>query len=114
MRKVLFTAVLSVILLCVKAQVQEVWTATYSYNAGSLDVSTLSTLDQNGNLYIAGKTQNGNDERYMTIIKYNSDGVEQWKRILANSVELGGINPVAIAIHGNDIFVTATTNSFGT
>ncbi|MDZ7303928.1 MAG: SBBP repeat-containing protein [candidate division KSB1 bacterium] len=54
------------------------WVAGYNGSGDSTDVATALALDGSGNVYVAGWSwASGTNDDYV-IIKYNSEGIEQW------------------------------------
>jgi uncharacterized delta-60 repeat protein len=57
----------------------QMWVARYNGTANGDDFGAAIGVDANGNVYVSGSTL-GNDPpaSYAILIKYNSDGVQQW------------------------------------
>ncbi|MBL8006793.1 MAG: SBBP repeat-containing protein [Ignavibacteria bacterium] len=55
----------------------ELWVQRYNGTGNGADIANSVKTDQNGNVYVTGKSMNGlyND---FTTIKYNSGGIQQW------------------------------------
>ena len=59
------------------------WSARYNAISNNNDRSFGITLDNSGNVYIAGRTFNGNNDDFI-LIQYNNIGVQQWIRTFNN------------------------------
>jgi hypothetical protein len=55
----------------------EQWVARYNGPGDNNDHALMLALDDLRNVYIMGKRESSDDEVY-TLVKYNSDGIEQW------------------------------------
>jgi len=65
----------------VSAQVNTEWTARFNRSgANADDLSASSVLDNAGNIYIAGYSQDSLGYVDCAVVKYNSSGVMQWAR----------------------------------
>jgi hypothetical protein len=94
---------------------QQQWAAVYS---GSLALSfakpNCMTLDENGNVYVAGFTsagQNFETSDYLTV-KYGGDGKLQWAKRY-NGTGNGEDAAVGIVVKGGEVFVTGRSDSTG-
>ena len=92
------------------SQTQE-WLQTFNGSANQYDEATTMAVDNAGNVYIAGVT---NDEYaygtkgVMLLAKYNAAGVFQWSQTVAGQGQNAIVN--AIAIDGNnEIIITGTS-----
>ncbi|MEO5675119.1 MAG: SBBP repeat-containing protein [Chitinophagales bacterium] len=55
----------------------ELWTARYNGLGNETDRAVKTVTDNSNNIYITGRSFNGNDDDYVTI-KYDAGGTEQW------------------------------------
>ncbi|MBN9350978.1 MAG: SBBP repeat-containing protein [Chitinophagaceae bacterium] len=96
------------------AQVQEVWTRSFSYNNGSNDVAEVIAVDMAGNVYVAGASS-PRFENYLTIIKYDGAGNEIWRKVFGDRDDsyYWQIHPVEIFVDNNYVYVAATSNADG-
>lgn len=96
----------------------EQWVACYDrkrHGAASYDVATALAADDNGNVYVAGWSENS-----LATIKYNAAGVEQWAA-RHQGTSNNAANAIAVDKHGNVIvtgqcdgnFVTIKYNAVG-
>jgi hypothetical protein len=58
------------------ANLNVLWTTTFNHQSQDDEAASL-TVDQQGNVYVAG-TSRENGTPQFTIVKYNSNGVQQW------------------------------------
>lgn len=59
------------------------WTAIYNYSTNETDQSNVITVDNAGNIYIAGQSDKDNsplNDDDFVIVKYNNAGVQQWAK----------------------------------
>ncbi|MCP4544944.1 MAG: hypothetical protein GY835_00605 [bacterium] len=96
------------------AQVNEEWVQIYDSPGGDDDEANAMTVDDVGNIYVAGyETDVDGYDRWLTI-KYDTDGVEQWS---ATHSGTGGDDDYiyAIAVDGTgNVYVTGSTYNSGT
>jgi uncharacterized delta-60 repeat protein len=59
------------------------WAARFNGIASDNDRAIGVTVDIGNNIYVTGRSFNGNDDDYVTI-KYNPEGAEQWREIFDN------------------------------
>lgn len=76
---IIILSIFSSLLGSLCAQVTEEWVARFNGWGNGIDVAHSITVDDFGNVYVAGQTMgnNGTDMDFATI-KYNSSGVQQW------------------------------------
>lgn len=107
----------------------QIWKLLYDGGEGD-DRATDMALDASGNAYITGRSDNGDDDDYITI-KYSSAGTQQWVKQYDGtgagndrptaiclgsdgSVLVTGQSDVAIGTAENDNFITIKYNGTGT
>ncbi len=73
------------------------WTASYNYSGTYSETPTGIAVDTSGNVYVAGYTQLSTGTVDWIVVKYNSNGVQQWSRFYANPLG-GDDSPSSIAI----------------
>lgn len=64
--------------LVLGAQVHQEWVSLYNGPGSAWDIATVVGVDTSGNVYITGRSDNGNLNEDIATIKYNSLGQEQW------------------------------------
>ncbi|MCX7785843.1 MAG: SBBP repeat-containing protein [candidate division WOR-3 bacterium] len=88
------------------AQGLEQWIARYDGPIGGGDFAYALTLDNIGNVYIAGESDGGNSFYDYFVVKYNTNGVEQWsQRYDGPDNEADCANAIAVDALGN-VYVT--------
>ncbi len=60
------------------AQPSQQWVASYNGTSNSIDYGRALRIDAAGNAWIAGTATNSGTGKDITVIKYNSAGVQQW------------------------------------
>ena len=60
------------------SQVTQEWVSRYNGTANFSDFPKKVIADRFGNVYVGGHSTQGNSSQDYTIIKYNSNGVQQW------------------------------------
>jgi len=84
------------------------WEKEYQGPASMIDFATTLAVDINNNVIVAGPSEkifDGQPETDYAIVKYNSDGEEQW--VTRYDGDFGGDFPVDLVIgNNNEIFVT--------
>lgn len=88
----------------------ELWTMDYNNDAeNGIDKGNALAVDSSGNVYVAGETDRGNKD--FILIKYDSDGVEQWAEFYDGT---GGSHDIAydVAIDKDD-YIYVTGKSIG-
>lgn len=91
-----------------------VWRTEYD-EAGGQDIPEAMTIDENGNIYVTGRVRRTGGSGYndFAIIKYNNDGVEQWKSYY-NGPENLDDDPIDIVLDQNgNVFVSGESNRDG-
>ena len=88
----------------------EAWSASYNGSSYNYDEASDMKVDDTGNVYVTGRSYNGNNYDFATV-KYNSAGVQQWvKRYNGGS----GDEAVAIALDtAGNIYVTGRSYTAG-
>ncbi len=82
------------------------WTATLD-NANKTDRSKAVFIDASNNVYITGRSDNGNDDDYVTQKLNGSDGTQIWIKVYDSNGE-----DQATSIAGNDSIVIVTGSRF--
>jgi len=81
MKKKIYFSYLIILALYISSnsfsQVQQQWVAKYNTNTSTSDAANTIAVDDSGNVYVAGNSQN-QQSTSMTTIKYNNNGVQQW------------------------------------
>jgi len=88
------------------------WVQRYNGPAGLIDIAHSIDVDDSGNVYVTGESENHYDHNDYATIKYNSDGVQQW----VNRYSAGEDN-VAYAIVVDalrNVYVTGESEGIGT
>lgn len=86
------------------------WSVRYNGAANGDDIAVALIVDNNGNVFVTGKSKGTSTMDYATV-KYNSSGVQQWVSRY-NGTGGGDDNAVAIGIgSGNRVYVTGTSKS---
>ena len=84
------------------------WAVRYNAAANDNDRAVAVATDATNNIYITGRSFNGNDDDYVTI-KYSADGVQQWLNTFNNG---GTDRPVDIGIdNAARIYVTGRSSN---
>lgn len=92
----------------------ELWAAGYSSTGLAGDYVRDLTLDAEENVYITGVSQSPTCLKTFMTIKYNADGIEQW-RIGYEGAGSSGNDPVAIAVDQNgNIYIAGQSSYPGT
>jgi hypothetical protein len=88
------------------------WVQRYNGPAGLDDGANSIAVDDSGNVYVTGASENFYDNNDYATIKYNSDGVQQW----VNRYSAGGDNVAyAIAVDAlRNVYVTGESEGVGT
>ena len=92
----------------------EQWVARYNGPSGGLDVASAIGLDNSGNIYVTGWSEDSGSYRDYATVKYDSSGVEQW---VARYNGPGNDLDVASAIaldNSDNIYVTGYSWGSGT
>jgi uncharacterized delta-60 repeat protein len=85
------------------------WVAQYSGGYRIDDISVGLDVDQSGNVYVVGYNFNPSTQNDYVLIRYNSNGVEQWVR-RCNGIGNGDDFPVGITIDGlKNVYVTGNS-----
>ena len=88
------------------SQVTQEWVSRYNGTANFSDFPKKVIADRFGNVYVGGHSTQGNSSQDYTIIKYNSNGVQQWISFYNGNVsgpDYG--NSIAIDNSGN-VYIT--------
>ncbi|MCB0728314.1 MAG: SBBP repeat-containing protein [Ignavibacteriae bacterium] len=89
------------------------WAVTYNGPGNGYDEAVGLATDNSGNIYVAGYTLNSISNYDIALVKYNSDGIQQWVKILSGS---GNLDDVPYAINcdnSGNILVTGNTQITG-
>jgi uncharacterized delta-60 repeat protein len=87
---------------------QVLWAKRYDGTGSGLDRGEDIAVSSNDEIFITGRTDNGNDDDYLTI-KYTSAGVESWVELVDNG---GTDRATAIGADNSDnIYVTGRRNN---
>lgn len=62
----------------VYSQVTQEWVARYNGSYNGFDKGKTLIVDEAGNVYVAGESENGFENSDLALIKYNSSGKQQW------------------------------------
>ena len=88
---------------------EEIWSVRYDEEGIGDCWSSDMAIDASGNLYVAGSCTRSGEEFNYTVIKYNSDGIQQWAvhyNGAANSQDMAA----SIAVdHSGKVFVTGSS-----
>lgn len=99
------------LLLCtlLNAQITEQWINEYD-NFADNDVLRAMTIDDSGNVYVTGSSWDGSvsEENYVTI-KYNTSGVQQWRKEYDNFSGADIAYAIAVDTAGN-VYVTGASH----
>lgn len=92
----------------INTQVIQEWVARYNGTANGSDFGRAMVIDNNGNLFVTGTSQNPGSSWDVCTIKYNSSGVQQWVSFYAGPA--GGEDDawsIALDLFGN-VYVTGS------
>ena len=78
MNKWLFTLSILLLATAIKPQVPQEWVARYNGPGNAQDYATSIAVDNEGNVYVTGRSAGIETLTDYATIKYNSSGVEQW------------------------------------
>jgi uncharacterized delta-60 repeat protein len=85
----------------------QIWTARFNGAGNSSDVPCDLKVDNNGNVFVTGKSSNGLNDDFATL-KYNASGVLQFQKLLDGLQ--GDDKPKALKIdESSNVFVTGTS-----
>ncbi|NIR93347.1 MAG: T9SS type A sorting domain-containing protein [Gammaproteobacteria bacterium] len=94
----------------------QLWSATYNGSANGADSAVAVTVDQRGNIYIAGHSMELNDGapvQSMTTISYDQQGNQRWIRHYLG-IDSSGAHPASIQADQNGgVYVGGTTEISG-
>ncbi|MBE0572833.1 MAG: SBBP repeat-containing protein [Ignavibacteriaceae bacterium] len=88
------------------------WAQRYNGPADLDDIAHSIAVDNQGNVYVTGQSENFYDNNDYATIKYNPDGVQQWVK----RYSMGGDNAayaIAVDLSGN-VYVTGESEGIGT
>jgi uncharacterized delta-60 repeat protein len=88
----------------------ELWKKRFNGPAGGQDIARAVATDAEGNIYVTGSSMATSSRADVFTIKYDPSGATIWQRRFT-SPGLGSGNPQAIAIKGDVIAITGTSNS---
>ena len=86
------------------------WLSDYTGGGTYYDLGRIVAQDSYGNVYMAGQIDNGSDLDIL-LIKYNSEGTEQWVQTFDN-----GSDDEAVNLHidnADNVYVTGNTTLSG-
>lgn len=86
-----------------------IWFKRFNGTGNAIDRSVKIVLDDQNNCYITGRSDNGNDDDYVTI-KYNNQGTQQWIKF----DDRGGrdrATGLAISKPSNRIYITGKSDN---
>lgn len=90
------------------------WVAIYNGPANGVDEANSIAVDISGNVYVSGKSPGIGTSLDITILKYNSNGVEQWVQRL-NGTANGEDYSYSLNIdESSNVYVTGATGNIGT
>ncbi len=88
------------------------WESIYNGPGNGNDIAYSITLDNTGNVYVAGESKGENSDKDFVLIKYNSQGNEQWIR--RYNGEMNSIDVAVKAVTDNSGSVIVTGHSWVT
>lgn len=91
-----------------------VWHVEYDENGGQ-DIPEAMTMDDNGNIFVTGRVRRASGDGYndFAVIKYNNDGIEQWKTYYDGPQNLDD-DPIDIVLdQDGNVFVCGESNRDG-
>jgi len=92
----------------------EEWVARYNYVDAGLDTGEDIVVDDEGNVYVGGNSLNENNNYDYVLLKYNTDGVEQWAARYNGTADQDD-DLEAIGIDSkNNIYITGGARETGT
>lgn len=87
------------------------WAVRYNGPGNGDDIAVALAVDNNGNVFVTGKSKGSTSQMDYATVKYNSSGVQQWVSRY-NGTGGGDDNAVGVALGtGNRVFVTGTSKS---
>ena len=89
----------------------QVWAAYFNGEANSDDMAQTITLDDSGNVYVAG-TSTGNGTGYdFVVVKYNSLGQQQWESRFDGSIHGDDYLEDAVVDNSGNVYTTGSSKS---
>ncbi len=89
------------------------WVQRYNGAGNSDDIGRSITVDNQNNVYVAGASTGSGSLYDMTIIKYNSDGIEQWVKIYNGPGNKVDIAVQVITDDSNNVYITGWSSRGG-
>ncbi|MBK8551053.1 MAG: SBBP repeat-containing protein [Ignavibacteria bacterium] len=86
----------------------------YNGPANGNDIAHSISLDNSGNILVAGESVGNNTERDYVLIKYNSQGEEQWTRRYSGSSNSAEIPAKVVTDNAGNSIITGNTWEAGT
>ena len=80
---------------------QEIWRRTFNGAAMRDDAAIGVGLDAAGNVYVFGSSVNASNNIDALVIKYDSGGTEQWRRVVPNGANGGSVMSMTVDPNGN-------------
>lgn len=93
--------------ICYDQNGNQLWAQRYNGTANDVDRAIGIAADANGNVYITGRSFNGNDDDYITI-KYNTSGNQVWLKTVDNG---GRDRPSDMVLSVSGIYITGRSDN---
>ncbi len=90
------------------------WSRSYDGTVHGGDYSLAVTTDAAGNVYITGRSDNGNTSSDITTIKYNMSGVQQWVALYDGPVSQFDEGRCVQVDNSGNIYIAGTSMGTGT
>jgi uncharacterized delta-60 repeat protein len=90
------------------------WVSRYNGTSNSYDYAFAISVDDSGNVYIAGSTYSSTTWNDYLTVKYNSSGVQQWVQTFDDSINVDDwVNSMSLDGLGN-VYITGKSLGFAT